>query len=122
MTLDVARLSEDPQQGVNNNEITQNFQRAQASLTLPLNRCHHGTTITSAAMIHHNARQTPLNQQQHVIQSVNHPLDSITPTMDGAGGRLTLSTFSPSNPTFITPNSIQVTSRKLPQLYQTEIR
>ena len=104
--MDAARLSEDPNQTVNDTENIHHFQRAQASLTLPLNRYPHGTTITSAAMVHHS-QHTPLNQQ-HLIQSTNHPFDAITPTIDGAGPRLTLSTFSPSNPTISISNNSQV--------------
>ena len=101
-------MSEDPQKSGNEAESIQHFQRVQASLTLPLERYHHpGTTISSAALIHHN-HAMPVNPHQYLESSASHPFQTITPTMDGAGGRIALSTFSPSNPTFSNPINLPV--------------
>ena len=108
--MDVARLSGDPQKsaGANANEVAsggtmQYIQRGQASLTLPLNR-YHGNTITSAAIVHHSH---PTNQPQF-MHSTNPHFEAMTPTIDGAGGRMSLSTFSSGNANFTTTNIHQV--------------
>ena len=107
MTLDAARLSEDPQKAGSDPEGIQHFHRLQASLTLPLERYHHqGTTLSSAAMIHHN-HSTPLNRNQYLESSANHTFQTITPTIE-QGGRIALSTFSPSNSTFSNLNNLPV--------------
>ena len=109
MTLDAARLSKEPQNALNDApDNLQQLQRIQGKLTLPLEHYHnHGSTITSAAMVHHN-HPTSINLPQHFIESSNHPFDMMNPTMDSAVGRLSLTTFSPSNPICPNSNSIQV--------------
>ena len=107
--LDAARLSIDPQKSANESETSaKQLQRAQTSLALPLERYHYpGNIFTSAAMVHHN-HPTPMNQQHFLEPPSNDMFQVMNPTVDGATGRLTLSTFSPSNPTFPAPNSFQV--------------
>ena len=109
MTLDAARLSKEPQNALNDApDNLQQLQRIQGKLTLPLEHYHnHGSTITSAAMVHHN-HPTSINLPQHFMESSNHPFDMMNPTMDSAVGRLSLTTFSPSNPICPNSNSIQV--------------
>ena len=109
MTLDVARLSKEPQNALNDApDNLQQLQRIQGKLTLPLEHYHnHGSTITSAAMVHHN-HPTSINLPQHFMESSNHPFDMMNPAMDSAVGRLSLTTFSPSNPICPNSNSIQV--------------
>ena len=109
MTLDAARLSKEPQNALNDApDNLQQLQRIQGKLTLPLEHYHnHGSTITSAAMVHHN-HPTSINLPQHFMESSSHPFDMMNPTMDSAVGRLSLTTFSPSNPICPNSNSIQV--------------
>ena len=109
LTLDAARLSKEPQNALNDTpDNLQQLQRIQGKLTLPLEHYHnHGSTITSSAMVHHN-HPTPTNLPQHFMESSNHPFDMMNPTMDSAVGRLSLTTFSPSNPICPNSNSIQV--------------
>ena len=120
LTLDAARLSGDPPHssmgaievtpgggGAGGGTAIQCVQRGQApSLTLPLNR-YHGSTITSAATVHHSQLHTPTNQQQHIMNVTNHHFEDVTPT-DGVGGRLTLSPFSSGNANFSATNNHQV--------------
>ena len=109
--LDAARLSNDPQKSGNESEVNnQQMQRVQPSLTLPLDRYHYpGNTITSAAMVHHN-HPTPMNPQHFLEHASNNMFQTLGPNMDGTSSRLTLSTFSPSNPTFQGPNAFQVSA------------
>ena len=107
--LDAARLSNDPQKSGNDSEVSnQQLQRVQTSLTLPLDRYHYpGNTITSAAMVHHN-HPTPMNPQHFLDHPSSNMFQTVAPNMDGTTGRLTLSTFSPSNPNFPGPSGFQV--------------
>ena len=107
--LDAARLSNGPQKSANESEInSQPLQRVQTNLALPLDRYHYpGNTITSAAMVHHN-HPTPMNPQHFIEHPSNNIFQQIVPNIDGTIGRLTMSTFSPSNPAFPGPSGLQV--------------
>ena len=114
LMLDAARLSNDPQKATNESEgNTKHLQRAQTSLALPLDRYHYpGNIVTSAAMVHHN-HPTPMNPQHFLEPQSNNMFQVINPNVDSATGRLTLSTFSPSNPNFPGPGGFQVRILKL---------